>query len=273
MIPNSVKNYSNLVTSRQAICLGFLAQAKIKSDKANPYVKEAKELWALLQKAQNVKDVVQTVPLKKLATAMGFSDKAQNRIPKNDLRTLVHEVIVNVTNKSGDQFHEEILYRFLLTRGDTLGGAMRNLTGSGAQIKFTSAVVTALNIHKKNPKIEVSPKSEEKIKSIIWLDRILVFDRKPKLIDKNIDVILLKHWKDRTVDQLLEAPSAYIACGELKGGIDPAGADEHWKTARSALARIRQQFKANCPSLFFAAYAIEEAMAKEIFRMLETEEL
>ena len=31
--------------------------------------------------------------------------------------------------------------------------------------------------------------------------------------------------------------------GELKGGIDPAGADEHWKTGNSALVRIRKAFE------------------------------
>jgi len=30
--------------------------------------------------------------------------------------------------------------------------------------------------------------------------------------------------------------------GELKGGIDPAGADEHWKTGNTALNRIRESF-------------------------------
>ncbi|HAJ78349.1 MAG TPA: hypothetical protein DCO75_01135, partial [Fibrobacteres bacterium] len=30
---------------------------------------------------------------------------------------------------------------------------------------------------------------------------------------------------------------------ELKGGIDPAGADEHWKTAKTAIDRIVSAFK------------------------------
>ena len=34
----------------------------------------------------------------------------------------------------------------------------------------------------------------------------------------------------------VENPKHYLACGELKGGIDPAGADEHWKTAGKALS-------------------------------------
>ncbi len=70
--------------------------------------------------------------------------------------------------------------------------------------------------------------------------------------------------------QLLSHPAAYIALGELKGGIDPAGADEHWKTARTALARIhdafaRHKFK---PHTFFIGAAIEAKMAREIWSML-----
>jgi hypothetical protein len=57
-----------------------------------------------------------------------------------------------------------------------------------------------------------------------------------------------------------------------KGGIDPAGADEHWKTARTALTRIREAFAAQklSPHTFFIGAAIEAKMAAEIWQMLKT---
>ncbi|MCD4695190.1 MAG: type II restriction endonuclease [Bacteroidales bacterium] len=58
----------------------------------------------------------------------------------------------------------------------------------------------------------------------------------------------------------------------IKGGIDPSGADEHWKTANSALNRIRAGFakeKLN-PQTFFIGAAIESSMAAEIFKQLKT---
>ena len=66
-------------------------------------------------------------------------------------------------------------------------------------------------------------------------------------------------------------PSPYIALGELKGGIDPAGADEHWKTARTSLTRIRKAFsdKGLTPYTFFVGAAIENSMAEEIWHQLE----
>ena len=69
----------------------------------------------------------------------------------------------------------------------------------------------------------------------------------------------------------IQAPS-YIALGELKGGIDPAGADEHWKTARTALSRIHEAFARNQlkPHTFFIGAAIEPKMALEIWNFLES---
>lgn len=58
-----------------------------------------------------------------------------------------------------------------------------------------------------------------------------------------------------------------IAVGELKGGIDPAGADEHWKTARTSLNRVRIACGTSV-GIFFAGSAIETAMAEEIVQEL-----
>jgi hypothetical protein len=63
----------------------------------------------------------------------------------------------------------------------------------------------------------------------------------------------------------------YLALGELKGGIDPAGADEHWKTAKTALHRIRTAFAAEKvePKLFFVGAAVALRMAGEIWQDLQ----
>jgi type II restriction enzyme len=69
--------------------------------------------------------------------------------------------------------------------------------------------------------------------------------------------------------------SKYLSLGELKGGIDPAGADEHWKTANSALNRIKRSFMkiSMSPRIFFIGAAIEQSMAEEIFKQLKNNEL
>lgn len=59
--------------------------------------------------------------------------------------------------------------------------------------------------------------------------------------------------------------------GELKGGYDPAGADEHWKTANTALERIRTSYKSCGKNMqtSFVGGAIELAMAEEIYKQLQ----
>lgn len=272
-MPKYIKSHKDLITQRQAICLGFLEQAKEKSKRATPLVEEGKQLLEELHKAKNIDQVIKTVSIEKLAPAVGLSEKAQTKFSDAELRELVKNVIESIIKKVGDGFREELLYRFLLTRGDTLGGMMRNVTGAAAAINFTGSIVTLLNVKRKKAKIITSAKQESKIKSIEWGDRILLFDRKPKFMDKNIDVILLKKPGSLDEEKLIEDINFYVSCGELKGGIDPAGADEHWKTARSALDRIREKFKGRCPNLFFAANAIEESMAGEIFSMLSSGQL
>ena len=97
---------------------------------------------------------------------------------------------------------------------------------------------------------------------------------KPNFMDKSIDVILLEAHGMQPVTPkrqkiLIEQRNAYLACGELKGGNDPAGADEHWKTATAALSRVRDSFSEGVgPALFFVGGAIEVAMAEEIHAQL-----
>ena len=60
--------------------------------------------------------------------------------------------------------------------------------------------------------------------------------------------------------------------GELKGGIDPAGADEHWKTGDTAIDRIRDAFTEKGFNVMtsFVGAAIASSMADEIWKMLSS---
>jgi len=93
------------------------------------------------------------------------------------------------------------------------------------------------------------------------------------LVKKNVDLILLKVEHESvnlTKYSKHLIPINYLAFGELKGGIDTAGADEHWKTANSALNRIREAFaqKGLKPFTFFVGAAIENSMSEEICNQL-----
>ena len=119
---------------------------------------------------------------------------------------------------------------------------------------------------------------EKRVKAIYWKkknDRLLILNINVPLVNKNVDLSILQGKFDELINgkqSIIHEYEKYIAFGELKGGIDPAGADEHWKTANSALNRIRSSFnkKRLKPKTFFVGAAIENAMAKEIFKQIKT---
>jgi hypothetical protein len=269
MLP-SVSSASDLVTSPEEICRGFLDQAQQKSRQATPVVQEANQMLVLLKQKDNLRAALHEPNLRKhLYTAAGLSRKSQQHLGASDFDAILEHVFHD--SKFGDDWREEIVFRFLLVKGDSLGGSMRNITGAAASRRFADVLMQVLD--RKGIECEVLPSREEKkIKSIYWGNRSLLLDRKSPLVDKNIDVILLDRRAPLETDALLRSKERYLACGELKGGIDPAGADEHWKTANSALRRIRDTFD-HRPHLFFVGAAIASAMANEIFNQLVSGEL
>ena len=273
MIPKLIKQAGDLQTKHRAICDGFLAQALQKTEKAEPFVEEAKTFYKALKKVKTVEELLTSSKYRNdLASACGFSDKARSQLTETKLSGAIKKVLTRIYKEAGSEFREDILYRYLLTKGDTLGGSMRNLTGASAGTKLTEKIIERLSGGKK--KIEVLKSKSGKIQRVIWNSRTLLFDVKPHLIGKNIDVILINRGDASSPEEeLLVDKSKYIACGELKGGIDPAGADEHWKTANSALGRIRAAFGRSAPALFFVGAAIEASMAKEIFKQLKAGKL
>jgi hypothetical protein len=101
--------------------------------------------------------------------------------------------------------------------------------------------------------------------------RTLIYNLLVPLVKNNVDLCLFKGRPETITREALDQPQLYLALGELKGGIDPAGADEHWKTARSALNRIRAAFarQGYQPQTFFIGAAIEQKMAAEIWDELQ----
>ncbi len=105
--------------------------------------------------------------------------------------------------------------------------------------------------------------------------RTLRYNLTVPIVKSNIDVCLFDVTPQERPAKRISGPETYMALGEIKGGIDPAGADEHWKTASTALGRIRAAFaKAGfTPHTFFIGAAIERRMAAEIWNQLESESL
>jgi hypothetical protein len=275
-----VRSSSDLVTPIDVTRSGFLQQALRKTKEASPYVDQAKKLLSKLQRARAPQELVGFPEIRSdLVTAAGFSDKAAGYFTPSQLEKALLEVLKEIEQKAGAEWRAEIAYRFLLTRGDTLGGVMRNIMGAEAKVKFVEAVLAALRGSGVEP--TVSRSEAGKVQQVSWPRRVMLFDKTPKIIGKNIDAILLRQQDYAPAllansgsyvpaANLLGNKGSYLACGEVKGGIDPAGADEHWKTASGALSRIREKFQGKPPKLFFLGAAIESSMATEIFGSLQS---
>jgi hypothetical protein len=286
-----IKSASDLVTSREETRAGFIAMALEKNYIAVPYIEEAKALKALASQVKKTKDLLQVKDLRiGLLVASGLSDKSLNYLTEDDRTLAIKGLIEKFLEPAGESFIDELVYRYLLTKGDALGGKARNLAGSLGERKFLRSLISVFNLAGIKYKWKDSDTNtwldktsddtdiEKRIKAIYWkrkTDRLLVLNVNIPLVSKNVDLIVLQAQPDdlKTGKQsIIHQAEKYIALGELKGGIDPAGADEHWKTANSALNRIRTSFeKAKLePNTFFIGAAIENAMANEIFKQLQT---
>jgi hypothetical protein len=272
-VPKLIRSAADLITSHKATVEGFLKQALAKTEKATPYSEAATKFYEALQRVEDIHtlDALLDDPNYRsgLIAAAGFSLKAATHLTKNELDEAIKKVFSTLRETFGDAFREEIVYRYLLTMGDTLGGSMRNYIGAEAGLKLTNALIAALP---SGEKVDIKYSNKGKVQRIAWDDRLLLFDAKIPLVGNNIDVVLLDTTHAATTKDLLMVPQSYLACGELKGGIDPAGADEHWKTGRSALIRIQSAFtkRGHLPALFFVGAAIEARMAREIYDDLQS---
>jgi len=260
-----VESAADLVTTSEKTVAGFVVQAKEKTVRAAEIVQEAIRVKERLEQCESIEDVIADAQLKAAVLfCAGLSAKAQKHLTNQQLKDIARATLEEIRDL-GNDMGNEVLFRYLLTAGDSLGGTMRNWTGASAPHQVEQKVQEALT--GAGIEFELITSNTGKVQVIYWDMRVLVFDKTPKFIGKNIDVILLRgditSFQNRT---LLESKQSYLAAGELKGGIDPAGADEHWKTASKALQRIRDSFAGHeCPKLFFAGAAIATAMASEIY--------
>jgi len=283
-----ITQWSDLVTTYEATRAGFISIAFEKNIKATPFVEEAKSLKIVAAKAKKPKDLLNLTDIyPSLLTASGLSNKSLNHLTKDNKDEAIKNLIEKFLEPAGEKFIDELIYRFLLTRGDTLGGKMRNIAGFIGEKKLVRSIIASLSI-KNRDFMYLNSKSkswivgeyedltiEENVKGLYWCNskgqRTILFNITPPIVNNNIDICILDCSHDIVSKEILDNPKKYIALGELKGGIDPAGADEHWKTANTALERIRNSFnnhKLN-PLTFFIGAAIEKSMAKEIFLQLE----
>ena len=125
-----LKSSKSLETPYEAVRAGFVALALEKNRRATPHIAQARALKAAASQAKSPSGLLGLPEIQQaLLTAAGVSDKASNHLEANDKRDAIKGLIENFLEPAGVNFVEELVFRFLLTRGDTLGGSMRNVGG------------------------------------------------------------------------------------------------------------------------------------------------
>ncbi|MDR2705244.1 MAG: type II restriction endonuclease [Planctomycetaceae bacterium] len=291
---NIINNSEDLVTSREQTRAGFISFALEKNRRSTPIIESAKAFRILATKAKTAKDLLGIADIRSaMLTASGLSDKALNYFSEEDKNKAILSLIKNFLEPAGKYFVDEVVYRYLLIKGDTLGGSMRNLIGAIARQKIIRTFLSNLSIsgidyqwldnktQKWENKFVNDFAVEEQLKALFWKNsvqkrRVLAFNLKIPIVNNNIDICLFNaNTEEYDNGNIVNSPEKILMLGELKGGIDPAGADEHWKTGNTALNRIREAFmKSNLKiQTSFIAAAIEKKMASEIFMQLENQTL
>ncbi len=283
-----LKSGDDLMTTYEAIRSGFVALALEKNRRATPFVAQARALKSAASNAktpQELKSIREIQPA--LLTAAGLSEKAIGHLQDTDKTQAIQILIEKYLEPAGANFVEELVFRFLLTRGETLGGSMRNVGGVLAQRKLTRAIISALSLagtryqwlHSRNntwaEMTDDDSDVELYLRGLSWRNgiknRTLIYNFTVPFLKNNVDFCLFNFDLTQLSKDLYNKPASYLALGELKGGIDPAGADEHWKTGRTALNRIQKAFSkyGRKPKTFFIGAAIEKKMASEIWNDLK----
>jgi type II restriction enzyme len=286
-----IKSAKDLVTPRERTRAGFIALALEKNYLAVPCIEEAKALKFIASRVNKPKDLLLAEDLRAgLLTASGLSDKSLNHLTEDDKIIAIKGLIEKFLEPAGENFIDELVCRYRLTKGAALDGKARNLAGVLGERKFLRSLLSVLNLsglsYRWNDsdsncwleKPEDDAGIERRIKGLYWSKdnkpRLMIMNITIPAVRKNVDLSILQGTIDdlkRGKQSIIHHSGKYIALGELKGGIDPAGADEHWKTANSALDRIRKSFKKlkSTPQLFFIGAAIENSMASEIYKQLQ----
>lgn len=284
-----IKSAEDLVTSRAETRTGFINFALEKNRRSTPYIEQAKLFRTSASQAQTPQDLLTIKEIQGcLLSAAGLSNKALQYFNNDDKEMAIKKLIKNFLEPAGDGFVDEAVYRFLLTKGDSLGGSMRNFVGQYAEQKLIRVFLAQLGmrglefkwLRNSDKRNWMNPPDdltiiETDVKAIAWniedKSYILSLNLKIPIVGNNVDICLFAGGEvDFRAGRIVEKTDKIIMLGELKGGIDPAGADEHWKTANSALERIRTAFGGSDKIMTsFVGAAIETSMSEEIFSQLE----
>ncbi|WP_410246444.1 AvaI/BsoBI family type II restriction endonuclease, partial [Arthrospira sp. PCC 8006] len=192
------------MTTYEAVRAGFVALSLERNRRATPYIAEAQALQQAASQATYAADLLNIRGIEiGLLTAAGLSHKSLKYLMPEDKIDAINGLIKNFLEPAGTNFVEELVFRFLLTRGDSLGGSMRNIGGVLAQRKLTRAILATLSIAGKKYSWQDSrtqkwlymtnndTEIELYLRGISWQNKLghrtLIYNRKVQKVKSNVN--------------------------------------------------------------------------------------
>ena len=81
-----------------------------------------------------------------LISASGLSDKSLNYLNEDDRTEAIKELIDKFLKPAGSHFIDEVIFRYLLIKGDSVGGTMRNRIGAIGEEKLIRCILSNLSV-------------------------------------------------------------------------------------------------------------------------------
>ena len=249
------------LTTQQEIIQGFTLQFLTKWDQlivnryAGPIINFENNLQAI--QATTLSDFVRQLNgniLDNCYTAIGASDKAKQHLPTsaNTIRGYITNALTIAQVTTISSAINMLTIGFSLISGDSLGGSSRNLVGNRGEdiiqviLINNFAGVTIASNSAGRPKITQFTNNNSNY-FVHWNKRI-------PIAGKNYDFIITNNQNFSEND--------IIGVLEIKSGCDPAGADEHWNTAKGKLSTLNTANPAiNCG---FASIIIDQTVRNHI---------
>ena len=204
-----INSLEDLITTHEETRAGFLAIALEKNMVGDPYVKQALAFKAMVSHTKGPDDFLMMPSIRPfLLTAAGLSEKSLQHLNNEDHTLVIKELIDKFLKPAGSAYIDETIYRFLLTKGDAVGGTMRNRIGAMGQEKLVRCILSCMNVRgityewvdgnnstfkwlaKRNDDTGV----EKTLKALHWTNshgsRVLGFNMTNSIVKKNIDICL-----------------------------------------------------------------------------------
>ncbi len=283
---------SKLLVTTEADTLAFHAALRVERNRRRePFLAQARALKSAASRAKSPFELLRMSDIRTaLTTAAGVADSGAKLLDDFAKHKAVRQFVRQIADQKLN-FVDELASRFLVVCDAWLDREMRDAPNQLAQRRLTRSILAHLRNSglsyrwRSSANGEWSEMSDDEaaieldLNGLSWTvdgkPRSLVYNLTVPVVRNNVDLCLFDCGADDLTKEMRTNPAVYLALGELKGGIDPAGADEHWKTADSALVRIKSAFakhKAK-PKMFFVGAAVATKTAAEIWAMLKKGDL